>query len=83
MATPGTHFFKQEVSRLDREPGAGKQTGHMIYRRIDSMDKDRQDRTRIRGFVSRHRKGERGDREAGGKGGRRDRYGNPGEKGGR
>ena len=47
------------------------------------MDKDRQDGTMIKGFVSRHRKGERGDREAGGKGGRRDRYGNPVEKGGK
>ena len=47
------------------------------------MIKDRHERTRIRGFVSRHRKEERGEGEAGGKGGRRDRYGNPGENGGR
>ena len=30
MWKPRVLNFKQEVSRLDREPGAGKQTGHMI-----------------------------------------------------
>ena len=47
------------------------------------MIKDRQERTSIRRFVSRHRKEERGEGETRGKGGRRDRYGNPGENGGR
>ena len=41
MWQPRVFIFKHEVPWLDREPGAGKQTGHMIYDRIDSMDEDR------------------------------------------
>ena len=67
MWQPRVLIFKQEVSRLaeNREP---EQTGHMICGRVDSMIKDRQERTRIRGFVSRHRKEERGEGETRGKG---------------
>ena len=65
-ATPTTRF-KAGGFPTSREPGAGRKPD-MICGRIDSMIEDRQERTRIRGFVSRHRKEERGEGETRGKG---------------
>ena len=60
MRQPRELVFKQEVSRLaeNREP---EEKPDMICGRVDSMIEDRQERTRIRGFVSRRRKEERGE----------------------